>query len=123
LRNFVAILSIAFGFSKAWWATQLSVEVNHETNTLNIKQRYSVFNNTTDNLSTIVLNDWNNAYANVNTPLAKRFSDEVYRGFHLSNLEERGSTYGITILNDTNLLDWSRTPEHPDVMRYNKTST
>jgi hypothetical protein len=37
----------------------------------------------TDTFSTIVLNDWNNAYANVNTPLAKRFSDEFYRGFHL----------------------------------------
>jgi hypothetical protein len=83
----------------------------------NIKQDIRFVNNTTDSLSTIVLNDWNNAYANVNTPLAKRFSDEFYRGFHLSNLEERGSTYGITILNDTNLLvDWSRTPEHPDVI-------
>jgi hypothetical protein len=79
--------------------SQLSVEVNHETNTLNIKQDIRFVNNTTDSLSTIVLNDWNNAYANVNTPLAKRFSDEFYRISSLY-LEERGSTYGITILND-----------------------
>jgi hypothetical protein len=40
-----------------------------------------------------------------------------FTGDFISNLEERGSTYGITILNDTNLLvDWSRTPEHPDVI-------
>jgi hypothetical protein len=35
-------------------------------------------------LTSLVLNDWNNAYSDVNTPLARRFSDEFYRGFHLA---------------------------------------
>jgi hypothetical protein len=48
------------------------------------------------------LNDWNNAYSDVNTPLARRFSDEFYRGFHLAKEEERGSTTNITIMIPTN---------------------
>ena len=97
--------------------SQIFAEVNHDTNTLNIKQEIHFVNNSTDTLSTLVLNDWNNAYANVNTPLARRFSDEFYRGFHLSNEEERGSTKNITILDGTNLfLNWSRIPLHPDVI-------
>ncbi|MFT5252888.1 MAG: hypothetical protein ACI87N_001910, partial [Flavobacteriales bacterium] len=119
LRNFAifSLVLLASVKQSAQHRSQLFVEVNHETNTLNIEQDIRFVNNTTDSLSTIVLNDWNNAYANVNTPLAKRFSDEFYRGFHLSNPEERGSTYSISILNDANLfLDWRRTPEHPDVI-------
>jgi hypothetical protein len=46
--------------------------------------------NQNDTLTSIVLNDWNNAYSNKNTP-AKRFSDEFYRGF-IWQEEERVST-------------------------------
>jgi hypothetical protein len=35
---------------------------------------------------------------------SRRFSDEFYRGFHLSNTEERGSTTNITIIDDENLF-------------------
>jgi hypothetical protein len=49
----------------------------------------------------LILNDWNNAYSDVNTPLARRFSDEFYRG-HLAKEEERGSTTNITIIDPDN---------------------
>jgi hypothetical protein len=63
------------------------------------------------------LNDWNNAYSDVNTPLARRFSDEFYRGFHLAK-EERGSTTNITIINPDKLfLSWERTAENPDLIK------
>lgn len=119
LRNFV-IFSLVILVSVKQYAqhhSSLFVKVNHQTNTLNIKQQIHFVNNTPDSLSTIVLNDWNTAYANVNTPLAIRFSDEFYRGFHLSNSEERGSTNDITILDDATLvLNWSRTAVNPDVI-------
>jgi hypothetical protein len=60
--------------------------------TLNIQQELTYFNQSNDTLSSLILNDWNNAYSDVNTPLARRFSDEFYRGFHLAKEEERGST-------------------------------
>ncbi len=97
--------------------SQIFVEVNYQTNTLNIKQELQFVNNSSDTLSAIVLNDWTSAYANVNTPLARRFSDEFYRGFHLSNANERGGTKNITILDNANLfLNWNILTEHPDII-------
>jgi hypothetical protein len=119
LRTFVIFFFVLLTSVKQYGQhrSQLFVTVNHQTNILNIKQEIQFVNNTTDSLSFIVLNDWNNAYANVNTPLARRFSDEFYRGFHLSNSEERGSTTNITIIDDENLfLQWKRIEEHPDVI-------
>ncbi|MFV5695377.1 aminopeptidase [Flavobacterium sp. LB3P122] len=91
------------------------VELNVENKTLNIQQEITFFNQSDDTLTSIVLNDWNNAYSGKNTPLAKRFSDEFYRGFHLAKEEERGSTNNLTII-DANLLfvSWGRTKKNPD---------
>jgi hypothetical protein len=39
--------------------------------------------------------------------VARRFSDEFYRGFHLAKEEERGSTTNITIIDPDKLfLSW-----------------
>jgi hypothetical protein len=68
------------------------------------------------------LNDWNNAYSDVNT-LAERFSDEFYRGFHLAKEEERGSTKNVTIIDADNLfLSWEehlRNPSHQHQIKEN----
>lgn len=97
--------------------SQMVVEVNSEEKKLNIQQDIVFFNASDDTLNTIVLNDWNNAYSNVNSPLAERFSDEFYRGFHLAKETERGSTTNITIIDDQKLfLNWQRTAENPDVI-------
>lgn len=95
--------------------SKMEVAVNLELKTLNIKQDITYHNNTNDTLVSIVLNDWNNAYADKNTPLAKRFSDEFYRGFHLAKAADRGKTTIIN-LTDTNFsaLEWERSAENPD---------
>ena len=95
--------------------SKMTVELNTENKTLLIKQEITFFNESNDTLKSIVLNDWNNAYSNKNTPLAKRFSDEFYRGFHLAKEEERGSTSNL-IITTTNqyFLPWNRTEENPD---------
>lgn len=93
------------------------VEVNTARNTLNIQQEIVFFNQSEDTLTSIVLNDWINAYSSKTSPLAKRFSDEFYRGFHLANNEERGGTNNLTISNPakTNLF-WERTEKNPDLI-------
>jgi hypothetical protein len=97
--------------------SQLFATLNDKTNTLDIKQELYFVNATDDVIESIVLNDWNNAYANVNTPLAKRFSDEFYRGFHLTSSNEKGSTGVISIVDSDNVvLPWQRSLEHPDVI-------
>ncbi len=97
--------------------SQMFVEVNTVEKILNIQQELLFFNESNDTLTSITLNDWNNAYANVNTPLARRFSDEFYRGFHLAKEDERGSTKNLTIIDaDKLFLSWKRTDENPDII-------
>jgi hypothetical protein len=95
--------------------SKLSVEVNIVSKTLTIQQEITFFNESEDTLTSIVLNDWNTAFSDKNTPLAKRFSDEFYRGFHLAKEEERGGTKNLTIIGaDHFFLPWERTVKNPD---------
>ncbi|WP_240345251.1 aminopeptidase [Flavobacterium sp. CLA17] len=95
--------------------SKIEAAVNFELKTLNIKQDLIFYNTSNDSLDSIVLNDWNNAFSNKNTPLAKRFSDEFYRGFHLANAEERGNTTILNLTNSADLaLEWERTDKNPD---------
>lgn len=97
--------------------SKMTVELNSDSKTLNVEQEITFFNQSNDTLTSIVLNDWNNAYSNKNTPLAKRFSDEFYRGFHLAKEEERGSTKNLSITDkNQKLLNWERTEKKPDII-------
>jgi hypothetical protein len=93
------------------------VEVDDPKKTLNIRQELTFYNESADTLSSIVLNDWNHAYSSKTTPLAKRFSDEFVRSFHLAKDEERGHTGNLTIYDPNNLLlTWLRTDKQPDII-------
>nr|WP_240475238.1 aminopeptidase [Flavobacterium reichenbachii] len=83
--------------------------------TLNVRQDITFYNTSNDSIISIVLNDWNNAFSDKNTPLARRFSDEFYRGFHLAKAEERGNTTILNLLDSDNMaLQWERTDKNPD---------
>lgn len=114
LYTIVILLSVKL---HAQHHSKMVVELNSNIKTISTQQEITFFNQSTDTLTSIVLNDWNNAYSNKNTPLAKRFSDEFYRGFHLAKEEERGSTTNISIL-DANKIDlsWERTEKNPDLI-------
>ncbi|MDI5889208.1 aminopeptidase [Flavobacterium yafengii] len=95
----------------------MTAELNTENKTLNIQQQITFFNQSNDTLTSIVLNDWSNAFSTKNTPLAKRFSDEFYRDFHLAKEEERGSTKSVIILDANKLvLSWERPDRNPDLI-------
>lgn len=97
--------------------TSLSVELDSEKKTLNCTQTITFHNQSTDTLQSILLNDWNNAYSSKSSPLAKRFSDEFYIGFHLANTMDRGATENLTIIDSNSLfLKWNRTQEQPDLV-------
>ncbi|MCA0349787.1 MAG: aminopeptidase [Bacteroidetes bacterium] len=99
--------------------SKLIAEFDSEQKTISVIQELTYFNQSNDTLSYVVLNDWNNAYSNKNSPLAKRFSDEFERGFHLANEKERGITSNITILDENaNFLTWERDANHPDVIQF-----
>ncbi len=95
----------------------MDVVVDDAKKTLEVKQELTFFNESSDTLSTVILNDWNNAYSAKNTPLAKRFSDEFVRSFHLAKEEERGHTNVISISDSNqNPLIWERPKQHPDLI-------
>lgn len=97
--------------------SRMVIEVDDSKKTLNIQQEITFHNQSNDTLQAIVLNDWNNAYSSKTTPLAKRFSDEYVRSFHLAGEEERGHTGNLTIIDSGKLfLSWERTTEKPDLI-------
>ncbi|WP_235972889.1 gluzincin family metallopeptidase [Flavobacterium undicola] len=113
----LVVVFTSINSSFAQHRNQLFVDVDTETHVLNIKQEIDYFNTSTDSISEIVLNDWNNAYSNVKTPLAVRFSDEFYRGFHLAKEEERGKTSNINIASkEYFFIPWERTDKDPDLV-------
>jgi hypothetical protein len=95
----------------------LTAELLPDENLILIKQEL-IYHNTTDfTLYKIVLNDWNNSFSKKNTPLAKRFSDEHYRGFHLASSKDRGSTNNLSILDiENNPVAWCRPDKNPDLV-------
>lgn len=95
----------------------MEVAVNLELKTLNVKQDLTYLNTSNDTLVSIVLNDWNSAFADKNTPLARRFSDEFYRGFHLAKAAERGNTTILNLMDsDFTALEWERGDKNPDII-------
>ncbi len=95
----------------------LSVVVHPDKNTLEVAQELVFYNASPDTLHQLVLNDWNNAYTNEETPLAKRFSDEFNKSFHLAKEAARGSTMALQITNENNeIFSFSRPDTHPDLV-------
>jgi hypothetical protein len=101
LKKIVYILLLISPLALAQHQSHLRVTVDDVSNTLNIEQELIYFNQTSDTLHQIILNDWNHSYSDKNSPLGKRFSDEFVRNFHLANDTERGLTTVRSIL-DTN---------------------
>lgn len=66
--------------------------VNIEAKTIEVFQQIEYFNNSPDTLQKVILYDWNNAFSSKNSALAKRFSDEFIRAFHLAQEKDRGFT-------------------------------
>lgn len=118
MKNLQFIIYLLGFLSFAQHHSQLTVEVNSDSKTLTVIQELTYYNQTTDTLNHIVLNDWINGYTSKNTPMAARFSDEFERSFHLAKEKDRGRTSDITIIDaDKSFLTWERDGNHPDVVQ------
>lgn len=96
---------------------RIFVEADTEKKILQVKQEITYYNQTADTLTSIVLNDWNNAYSAKDTPLAKRFSDEYVRAFHLASDDERGNTTIHSVSDQYSVqIPWQRLEDHPDLV-------
>lgn len=95
----------------------MAVVVDDASKTISVTQEITYNNTTQDTLKSIILNDWNNAYSNKETHLAKRFSDEFIRAFHLAKEHERGSTIIQSVKTEYNhLFQWKRPKNQIDII-------
>lgn len=95
--------------------SKMTAVVNMEHKTITIDQEITFYNQTDDTFTSIVLNDWNNAFSDKESPLGKRFSDEFYNKFHLAPIKELGGTNNLIIEDtDRKAFIWERTQKNPD---------
>ncbi len=88
---------------------EITATLRDATKEIYIKQKLTYYNSSNDGLSVIYLNDWNHAYSNKKTALAKRFAEEFKRSLHLAKDRERGYTKITSIVGqDYQGLHWER---------------
>lgn len=84
---------------------------------ITVFEEITIKNTSTSALTEIALNDWNHAFSSKNSALAKKFSDEFNRSYHLSSNIDRGGTniIAITDANKKSLL-YFRKPNQIDIV-------
>ncbi|WP_250149303.1 metalloprotease [Flagellimonas sp. 389] len=96
---------------------EINATLNDSTKQIEIQQKFTYVNDSEDGLSILYFNDWNHAYANRNTALAKRFGEEFKRSLHLGKDSEKGDTHIVSIVDSDYIgLDWNRV-KNKDIIR------
>ena len=108
------LLLYSVGYSQH--KNSITATVYYDTQTIAVQQQIVYYNQSSQSLTQIVLNDWNNAYSAKTTPLAKRFTDEFIKAFHLAKDNERGFTTIQSLTSDGSALNWNRPDKHPDLV-------
>ncbi len=119
--NYLYLISVFFTLAvTAQHSSKMVVRLNAEDKTLVIKQVLTYNNTSNDTITHLILNDWNNAYSSKTSALAKRFSDEFLRAFHLAKEVDRGKTT-INAVYDANLknINWERPNNLVDLLKIN----
>ena len=82
-----------------------------------VLEEITVKNTSNTELNEIALNDWNHAFSSKSSALAKKFSDEFNRNYHLSSNKERGETI-IEEVTDVNqkFLPYYRNENQIDIL-------
>lgn len=112
---FIAIVLFS-ALAGAQHRVTIRAQYDAECHTFDVDQQVVFKNTSADTLRALVFNDWNNAYSDKNTPLARRFSDEFKRAFYYAKAEERGYTQISHILSGGRPLEWRRPEAHPDLV-------
>lgn len=95
----------------------ITATVDIENHIVKIKQEVLYFNNSSDELSLVKFQDWNNAFSSKKSAIAKRFSDEFIRSFHLASEKDRGYT-DIKAWTDESFtnLSWERDEKNVEII-------
>ncbi|MDK2772958.1 MAG: aminopeptidase [Flavobacterium sp.] len=95
----------------------ITATVDIENHIVKIKQEVVYFNNSSNELSLIKFQDWNNAFSSKKSAIARRFSDEFIRSFHLASEKDRGYT-DIKAWTDESFtnLSWERDEKNLEII-------
>ncbi len=116
-KGIVLMMVIALTSVHLWSQTkqvELNITLDDINHTWSINQHIQYTNNTKDTLSTILLLDWNHAYADKHSPLGQRFLENYSKRFFFSTEKSRGYTQIKTIQQNAEQLKWQRPEDHPD---------
>lgn len=101
IRFWIHILFLcASCFVNAQNHIKISAELDDVKKELFIKQEVQWVNTSNDIVNEMVLNDWNHAFSEKNSPLAQRFSDAFLINFHLAKSKDRGFTKIISMVDE-----------------------
>ncbi|MDX1543022.1 MAG: metalloprotease [Christiangramia sp.] len=116
--QFFLILFLYSGWLSAQNVINVNARLIDSLHTLEIDQDITFINTENRELVSIYLNDWNNAFSNKSSALARRFAEDYARRFHFAKEEERGHTL-IDYIKDSldTDLEWDRPGQIPDLVR------
>ncbi len=109
LLRFPLLLLILCSPVRGQHKNEIVATLDGQTQQIRIRQHFTYVNRSDKGLANLYFNDWNHAYSNKSTALAKRFAEEFNRGLHLAKDRERGQTTIKTLVDDNyGGLDWKR---------------
>lgn len=118
-HNYLIVLLFICVYNLGYTQHSISakLKVDNSDNTITILQEVIYHNNSNAAITKLFFNDWNNAFSSKNSALAKRFSDEYVRAFHLAKDEDRGYTDIKNISNNNfEKLTWKRNENQVDIL-------
>ncbi|SEP65670.1 M1 family aminopeptidase [Flavobacterium urocaniciphilum] len=97
---------------------KINAKIHENGKRIEVFQEVKITNTSNTTLKEITFNDWNNAFSSKKSALAKKFSDEYNRSFHLSKKNERGETEIFSIVNENaNNLEYYRNGNQVDILK------
>jgi len=103
---------------------KIIAELDTISDVLNVNQEIEIIQSNSIREDLIFLLDWNNSFISKETPLAKSFSEEYNKAFHLAKNKERGFTNIKSIRNGNgDKLNFFRLESNQDVVAIKLDST
>lgn len=95
---------------------EADISVSQNLKKLDINSKIEFVNHTKKQLDTLYFYDWNNAFSDIDSPLAKRFAEEFVRKFHFTNEELRGYTQINNFSTTSQDIHWAYKENQPDLI-------
>lgn len=92
------------------------ISVSKNLKRLDVNSQINFINTTQTEIDTLYFYDWNNAFSDKDSPLAKRFAEEYARKFHFTSKELRGYTQINDFYTNSQNISWFYKDNQPDIL-------